>query len=224
MKVRSVTISRNTFPNSPIRKFCEDRSLHLYDQSFIDFEAIPFDTIPQSEWLFFYSKKGATYFFDQWRGKPSEILQKIGCMGVPTANVVQAKLHREVNFIGSGTTEEIAEQLLQQYPKSITFIRADNSLKSIQTIVQDKTKCLDLVVYRSYIIPDLIIPSSDIVIFTSPLNVESFFKDHNLNDVQYVIAIGSTTKSVLQNYYKGVIHIPKEASEIEIVNLLQEIS
>lgn len=60
--------------------------------------------------------------------------------------------------------------------------------------------CYNLYVYKTSIRTDIEIPYSDILIFTSPSNVISYYNKYKVDPRQIVIAIGTTTKFKLNEY------------------------
>ena len=73
------------------------------------------------------------------------------------------------------------------------FPRAQDSLLSIQKSLPEDTKVIDLPIYETVIEDDIDQTHADVLIFTSPSNVDAYFANNLLDPGQQVIAIGSST-------------------------------
>jgi hydroxymethylbilane synthase len=75
----------------------------------------------------------------------------------------------------------------------VLFPRAQDSLLSIQKALKPDTKVIDLPIYETVIEEDVDQTYAEILIFTSPSNVDAYFVDNLLEPGQKVIAIGNST-------------------------------
>ena len=82
-----VFITRNLAPDSPLKSRLEASQILLTGISLIAFQPCFFPPLPLVDWLFFYSKNGVKYFFEQTNNSLSSDV-KIAAMGAGTAKVV----------------------------------------------------------------------------------------------------------------------------------------
>lgn len=66
-------------------------------------------------------------------------------------------------------------------------------MRSIHQGLSADTRIIDLPVYETVLEEDVEASSADVVIFTSPSNVDAYFADNLLDPHQKVIAIGKST-------------------------------
>ena len=194
----SVFVSRSLPASSYLRKALEKHNIQIEDRSLI--RTVPIINkldpyiLKNVDWVFFSSKNSIEYFFKldpQFSkktrfgvvGRGSEdMLRKFGKVpdftgqldGIDTADIA-----REFASVASGTT--------------VMFPCAKESLRSIQKDLSPETKIVDLPVYET-VLEDHVQPSrSEVLIFTSPSNVEAYFADNLLEHYQKVICIGKST-------------------------------
>ena len=113
----------------------------------------------------------------------------------------RAEGHR-AEFIGSEADTKMTGKkfaaLVGNAP--VLFPQAKGSLRSIQQQFVGKQQAIDLPVYETLQRTSEVIPSSDIMVFTSPSNVEAFFGCSGLESRQQVVAMGDATASALRQY------------------------
>ncbi|MNL36427.1 uroporphyrinogen-III synthase [compost metagenome] len=99
------------------------------------------------------------------------------------------------DYVGEGgDIEEVAELFAEEVSgKTVLFPRAQDSLLSIQKALKPDTKVVDLPIYETVIEEDIDQTYADVLIFTSPSNVDAYFVDNLLEPGQQVIAIGNST-------------------------------
>jgi len=73
------------------------------------------------------------------------------------------------------------------------FPGAEGSLRSIQQGLSSDTKIVDLPVYETVLEEDVEGTGADVLVFTSPSNVDAYFANNLLEPGQKVIAIGKST-------------------------------
>ena len=86
--------------------------------------------------------------------------------------------------------------------ETVLFPQTKSGLRTIQQQFTDAGKLFDFVVYETVKKEHASIPQVEIVVFTSPSNVESFFEKATISTNQKVIAIGKSTELKLKD--KGV--------------------
>lgn len=193
-----IFISRDLKPSSPLRLALETEGYEVIGESLLEFDYVPFNYFPECEWIFFYSPRCVDYFFesaDPRRYKHS----RFAVLGPGTA---RAMIARDIvpDFIGNGRPPETAEAFGDEaFEQRVLFPQAKNSRKSVEKLLEGQIDIIDIVVYSNSPRQDVKLPACDILIFTSPLNAETYFNQHSLDTKQKVIAIGETTAASLRN-------------------------
>lgn len=166
--------------------------------SLIAYSALSFGDLPMVDWIFFYSKKGVEFFFKGLKTSLPPTI-RFATMGAGTANKL-IEFGYQPTFIGTGLPNNTAQLFLKYAAtQKVLFPRAITSMRSIQTILEQKLEVYDLVVYTNTIKKSFQIPKVDGLIFTSPLNVHAYFSKYSYEG-QFVVAIGPTTAKVLQEF------------------------
>ncbi len=215
-------ISRKLSQDSLFHSFVNE-GIEIYDESLIDFTAIPF-TKPKTDWIFFYSKKGIDYYFENLDFDPS---QSYAVLGSATASYFNIKTNHSADFIGNNNAEQIAEKLKKTIDgDSITFIKAINSIESVENHLQESYKSQALAIYNNCIknveaIKSMRIPSCDIVVLTSPMNARAWF-DYKSYANEKVIAIGKTTAFEIKSIINKDVPYCKHPSESALFQLVKD--
>jgi len=144
------------------------------------------------DWIFFSSRNGVEYFF-----KLNPVLSKrikFGVVGRGSEDTLR-KYGHVANYVGEGGDIEEVAQLFAVLVENQTvmFPRAQDSLLSMQKSLKPSTKVVDLPIYETVIEDEIDRTSADVLIFTSPSNVEAYFAQNLLDPEQQVIAIGHST-------------------------------
>ncbi len=193
-----IFISRDLDKNSSLVQTLEAKGDVVYGESLIDFDFVPFNYFPFCEWIFFYSPRCVRYFFEM--AHPNRYKNsKFAVIGPGTA---RAMIERDIipDFIGNGNPEQTAESFGDEaYEQRVLFPQAENSRKSIEKLIADQVEVLDIVVYTNTPKKDFSVPESDVLVFTSPLNAQTYFDKYPLIKEQKIIAIGKTTAKGLHN-------------------------
>lgn len=201
-KKSTIFISRSLDADSPFRKILASKAT-VIGLSLIEFAPIPFEKLPEADWLFFYSQKGIHYCLSQLEQK--DHLPAIGVIGQASANFLTANYALQPQFIGTGDPMETAQQFLPLVRgKKVIFAQAQQSKQSVQKLLGTAIQALDLITYTNAIKTDFELPMVDILVFTSPLNVQAYFSKYPYQNHQKVISIGKVTAQALTNY-----NIPK---------------
>lgn len=215
----SVFISRDLTTDSIFLKKLSNDSFNIHGESLIQFTPVPFSNVSNIDWIFFYSKNAVHFFFAQTDKKYTTV--KYAAMGQRTAHVLSQYVEK-VDFIGNGQPTITATAFLSlAKDKRILFPRAKNSRKSVQLLLRSDIEEVDLVVYDNRVKKDFTLMDYNILVFTSPMNVQAFFAKKTYNDQQIVVAIGRTTANALQKVGVTIIYIAKEASEAGLASAVQ---
>ena len=215
--MKKVFISRELTADSIFLKELSASDFEVHGESLLSFTPVPFDSIPTSDWLFFYSQKGVQYFFEQYlkNGHPTPFPFKSAAFGPVTATTIK-KYKAIPYFIGTGKATITAKAFLDCVDKkTVCFVRAKNSRRSVQKILEGEIDSCELIVYKNEFRTDVNLPHFDILVFTSPMNAQAYFSKYQLQQDQHVIAIGKTTQSTLEEL--GVDCVVSEfPSEMEL--------
>ncbi len=194
--------------------------IEILDESLLDFEPVAFKALPVTDWLFFYSQQGVYHFFEQWKGAP--LWKNLAAFGPKTGSMLREKGHC-VSFTGDGVAENTARGfLLVGRQTKVTFIRANHSRKSLQQLLENDCLISDLVVYNNEPRNSLEIPFCNMLIFTSPLNVSSYFNQNPVRENQKIIAIGNTTLEFIRGLGIQDVAVPEHPTEEALAQLLKK--
>lgn len=195
----------------------------IHAESLIDFKPISFDKIPSADILYFYSRTAVQHFHAQAE------LQKINyqkyiiaAQGTRTAQAIKDILAVQVQYVF--TQEDGLEKFSALCKeKKVLFIQAKHSLRTIQNVLVDLWY-EELEVYNNTAKTKFEIPVSKYLLFTSPLNVKTYFSKYTLQEGQIIIAIGTTTqKACLEHSDKKNIHVTENSSELSLYEKLHEL-
>ena len=215
---KRVFISRDLNEKSVFLKTLSSAEFEVIDHSLIEFKAIPFHLSTSYDWIFFYSKNAVRFFFEKVSAK--NIHSSIAAFGPGTAHFLKSQ-NIPIHFCGSGKASSTAKEFLKVVKKqSVLFPRAKHSRKSIQNLLQDQIKAIDLVIYDNQTKTDFDLENLDILVFTSPLNARAYFKKYNFLKGQRVIAIGKTTAKQLKNIGIQKIEISESPSEFSLAKMI----
>jgi len=195
--MKNIFISRHQDPDSVFLKTLSSKGYSVTGMQLIDISAVPFGHFPEVDWIFFYSKNGVKYFFEQLRS-PLSPVPKIGAIGPGTADYIEEHFAHP-NFVGDGNVQRTAHRFSEKAKeKKVLFPRAQNSQRSVQKWLGPEVAAIDLVVYKNEPIKGFDLPDFDCLVFTSPLNATAYFSEKEYQEGQQIIAIGNTTAQALK--------------------------
>ncbi|MEM1323290.1 MAG: uroporphyrinogen-III synthase [Bacteroidota bacterium] len=213
-----VFISRELAKESPFRTALEAADFEVLGESLIAFEQLTYDAIPDSDWVFFYSKN-AVQFFIEGLAALSDLIQ-LAAMGPGTAAVLE-DYGLEPDFVGSGKPEAVATAFAERAAgQRVLFPRAKQSRKSVQQLLDGTIEALDLPVYDNKIREDLDLPHCQHLVFTSPMNAEAYFGKYVWREGQAVYAIGDTTATALRALGLERVQVAPQAGEAVLAQLI----
>lgn len=179
----------------------------VFGQSFVALSPIPFDQVPECDWLFFSSQNAVRFFFQNIEQQQMPIPEvRWAALGPSTARAIEGFTGR-VDFVGTGEPKGTA-QLFRRYcaiPQgvcTVVFPAAYRSRQSVMTQLKLDFNCKHFEIYNNQPIPNPAQRTEDVLAFTSPMNAEAYFSKHALLPGQRVVAIGGTTDRMLQ--YMGI--------------------
>lgn len=207
ISAKNVFITRNINEKDFLSRALTGINYKIEGKSLIEFKQITIKELPKSDWIFFSSKHAVRYFFNQ---KPDIAKVKIGCVGTATSQELRSFGFR-ADFIGQSTdTKLIGKQFASLAGNSkVLFPIAKDSLMSIQNQLTKKDNVINLPVYATLKHSIELNPYINIIIFTSPSNVEAFFEKNKFGAGQKAVAMGDATKNAL---------LKKGVKEINLIN------
>lgn len=163
-------------------------------RSFIDFSPLEFQYNVQADWLFFTSKNGVKYFFEKV-ALAADHCPQIAAINSGTAQAIKA-LGYEVQFVGDTDDTAAAVAAFRQIAGDAVIVapQASDGRGVVQQIIPHAKA---LMVYSNTPATDIEKRSEEILVFTSPMNVQAYFSRHDLDSGQRVVAIGPSTEQAL---------------------------
>lgn len=199
----SVFISRDLDEKSYFAKSLKKHNISIEDRSLIKVYPIinTLDSfiLKKADWIFFNSKNAIEHFFNL---NPLLLKKtKIAVLGRGSETTLR-KYGRVADFSGDDlgiSTEEIAKEFAKLVDGQTVFIPcAKGSLKSIQNALTANTTVIDLPIYETVLEENVDKSHADVLIFTSPSNVEAYFKDNLIEPEQKIICIGYSTAKLIE--------------------------
>ncbi|EHQ25277.1 hydroxymethylbilane synthase [Mucilaginibacter paludis] len=193
---KSVFISRELSEQSYFRRAIEKLGMEVEARSLI--RTVPVITkldpyiLRNADWIFFSSKNAVEYFFELKPAFPKKV--KFGVMGSGSEDTLRRCGHF-ADYTGEGIdTADVAQAFAKLAEGStVLFPGAEASMRSIQQGLSADTKIIDLPVYETVLLDEVEPTNADILVFTSPSNVDAYFVDNLLQPNQKIIAIGKST-------------------------------
>ncbi|OWY22898.1 hydroxymethylbilane synthase [Sphingobacteriales bacterium UPWRP_1] len=215
---KSVFLSRAATADSYFYRALSQRNYQLFAHSLIDFEAVPFELNTSFDWIFFSSKNAVHYFFAANPTLPAQV--KIAALGAGTASAVKQR-GLMVHFEGTNSKPQEVAALFAETARNQTvlFPQAEHSLQTVQQALQNRISAINLIVYKNTPAQQFTIPPSDILIFTSPLNVKAYCSRYEIKPTQKVIAIGDTTAAALEKHHCTHYTLPYMPDEISLADV-----
>jgi hydroxymethylbilane synthase len=198
---KKVFITRELSENSYFRKSLEKHNVEVEARSLI--RTVPVITkldnyiLKNVDWIFFSSKNAVEYFFNLEPLLSKKV--KFGVMGSGSEDMLRRKGHFvDYTGIGVDTADVAADFAAIANGKVVLFPSAKDSLRSIQQGLSAETRIIDLPVYETIQEENPEQSGAEILVFTSPSNVEAYFDQNLLHPDQQVIAIGKSTGKKLE--------------------------
>jgi uroporphyrinogen-III synthase len=178
---------------------CELQAVSQIQTTPVDF----INPVPLTSWVFFYSPKAVKFFFD---AKPVFInMPRFGAISSGTAAALAA--HVQVDFEGQGTdTEKTARYFSSIIAESTVLTPQSDISLDILSQIMGTERVIPLVCYQTREKP-VTVGFPDVLVFSSPANVRSFFRANRVLGWQKMIAYGPSTAAAIraQGYEPGYI-------------------
>lgn len=198
IKPVAVFITRNPKAGNYFQHVLSAKGYPVSGRSLIEIVPVPMKHFPETDWIFFSSKHAVKFFFSQ---QPVLGNQKYACIGKSTAEAIR-KFGKRADFIGYSTdTRLTGKQFASRVGDgTVLFPQAKGSLRSIQNGFVKDSQVIDLTVYETLKKNEEQIPFAEILLFTSPSNVDAYFEKNKITAEQKVIAMGEATANTLKKY------------------------
>ncbi len=218
---KTAFITRDLHPESIFLHRLSAAGWQVAGESLLSFSPLNFGQLPVVDWVFFYSKKGIQYFFQQEKINAN---LRYAVMGQASGAALQQQ-GINPNFVGTGEPESTA-QAFQALAKGqrILFPCATNSRHSIRDLLGDNIEAYEVIVYHNEKRKDIAIRTEQVLVFTSPMNVEAYFDLHDLASGQQLLAIGETTASKLRALGFDDIKVANQADEMALAEAVGDLS
>ncbi len=221
IKPTSVFITRDLRKYDYFQKALSANGFEVHTRSLIEIRQIPIRKLTKTDWVFFASKNAVRHFFEQ---KPELTEVKLGAVGKSTSEEIR-KFGHKAEFIGYSTdTRLTAKQFASVVgSKTVLFPQAKGSMRSIQQQFTKPGQAIDLVVYetKKNSIDDL--PASEIIVFTSPSNVEAYFEKHTITSTQKIVAMGDATANALRKSGIKIAAMPSSFDDLGLVQAVMSV-
>lgn len=199
----SVFITRDLAENSYLARFLKKHDIAVDARSLIrifpTINKLDSFILKRADWIFFNSKNAIEHFFklDPWILKKT----KIGVLGRGSEDTLR-KFNRIADFSGDNLgidTEGIAQEFAKLVDGQTVLIpRAEGSLQTIQKALTENTKIIDMPIYETVIEEEVDKSNAQVLIFTSPSNVEAYFRENLADPDQKIICIGYSTAKAIE--------------------------
>jgi hydroxymethylbilane synthase len=197
---KKVFISRDVSEQSYFRRALEKHKIEVEGRSLI--RTVPvitkFDSyiLKNVDWVFFTSKNAVEYFFNLQPLFPKKV--KFGVMGTGSEDMLRRNGHF-ADYVGdSGDTAQVGRDFAKlANGQTVLFPGSESAMRSVQKEMSGDTKIIDLPVYETVLIDEVQASGADVLVFTSPSNVEAYFTDNLVDGNQKLVAIGKSTGNKL---------------------------
>ena len=198
IEATSVFITRDLRQDDCFESLLVDNGFEVRGQSMIETKRVEVrkDLVRDDyTWVFFSSKQAIYHYFGQF--EPPEGV-KYGVIGKATAAALR-KRGLKAEFFGYSTDTKLTGKQFASVVGSavVLFPMARGSKRTVQDQFTGTQQVANLVVYETISHEDVKVPMSKIVVFTSPSNVISFFKNNLIGPSQKIVAMGNATGNEL---------------------------
>jgi len=222
IKPKKIFVTKTFKEQDYLPSALEKLGFEIQGKSLIEFKQITIKFLPRTEWIFFSSKHAVRYFFNQ---KPEFGQVKFGCIGSSTSAELRAFGYR-ADFIGQSTDIKlVGKQFSSRVGNArVLFPIARGSMQSIQWQMVKRENVVNLEVYATLNISEEISPEKEIIIFTSPSNVESYFEKNTWQDHQKAIAMGEATGKALEKVKIKKYNMPRSFDDLGLLQAVLSIT
>ncbi|MBE8713496.1 hydroxymethylbilane synthase [Sphingobacterium hungaricum] len=201
----SVFITRDLDENSYLSKALSKHAISIEARSLIRIYPVinKLDSfiLKRADWIFFNSKNAIEHFF---KLEPLILKKtKIAVLGRGSEEALRA-FNRTADFSGDSfgiNTDNIAKEFAQLVDGQTVLIpRAKGSLQTIQNALLPSTTVIDIPIYETVLEEQVDKSNAEVLIFTSPSNVEAYFQENLVEPDQKIICIGHSTGKAIEDF------------------------
>lgn len=196
IKPCSVYISRTLQDKSYFKRVLEAHGFEVHGQALIEMKQVAFEQPEPTDWIFFSSPNAVKFYFSQ---DPDIGNAKLAAISKGTADALRRAGKRAAFIGGSADTKMVGKQFAATASGKVLFPRAKVSMRSVQQCLPED-RVIDRVVYYTVNHQDYQVPKTDLLLFTSPSNVEAYFRSNRLPSGSRVIAMGNATANALKRH------------------------
>jgi uroporphyrinogen-III synthase len=201
-----------------------DQGWEVRGESLITFKNVAINAIPDVDWIAFYSSVGVHYFLEalgtqRWptlQLTENQIIRRntgerilLSAIGPGTASALQ-KRHFVVDHIGTGEPFAWGESLMQVAGGKRILSPQARISKSALAPFYDQARITPMICYNNKPVHDPALATESFLLFTSPLNVEAYFRRHERQEGQTIIALGATTATALAEWGIQSPYVPEQ--------------
>ncbi|MFN3940672.1 MAG: hydroxymethylbilane synthase, partial [Chitinophagales bacterium] len=168
---KSVFITKEVDNNSLFAVTLTNAGIPYQAQSLIHFAPLPLHTLPHADWIFFSSANTVEFFFAQIKNMPPDL--KIAAIGESTAHAIR-RCGYSVDFTGTDAPQKVLDTFKNYAQQQRVLLpQAVNARKETAEIISTYAMAIPLQVYRNTPKANVAQSDADILVFTSPLNVQA---------------------------------------------------
>lgn len=214
--MKTIFISRYLHKDAPFKRELEKAGCRVVGESLVHIAGIRYASVPHCDWIFFSGKSAIRYFFSDCPTLPAGV--KFAVMGRGSQLALRRK-GLAADFVGAGND---AVRIGRAFSRLINrdrvlFVTALDSPLTLQRNLPISASWRNLYVYKNEMKKDFTLPHADILVFTSPYNVTSYFSKYALTGRQQVVAIGTTTMGELIRFGVTRVHLPGDFYERKVL-------
>ncbi len=189
---KNIFISRHLSTLSPVLIQLNAMGYQVQHESLVKTSSIRFTFTPATHWIFFPGRDAIRYFFSQQPELKPQV--KFAVVSAVSAEYLE-NFGYKASFIGTGADVVTIGKEFAKFIKdeSVLIPQAIDSMQVIQKQLSFTNSCHNLFVYNWQARADMQQLRSEILVFTSPSNVQAYFDNYKLIPGQQVLALGSTT-------------------------------
>ena len=215
---KKVFISRDLNHGSLFKKNLINQNISVFGKSLIKITFNEISDLPNTDWIFFNSSNSVESLkkhVDYLKTK------KIAVFGKAT-NMSIKKMGLNSAFIGEGSPTEIADSFAKVLlNEKVLFPVSNRSLKTIQSKIPLENQ-VEVISYATSNTEEEI-KGYELLVFTSPSNVNAYLSFNNVNFNQKVVAIGPSTKAALVKAGFKEIYSSWESSELALSDTVMSV-
>jgi hydroxymethylbilane synthase len=216
---KTIFVSRNLSTISPILVHLNSLECEVFHESLVKFSQVRFTHTPPTQWIFFTSKPSIHHFFSQNPELKPQV--KYAVMNEVSAEYLTL-YDKKADFVGNSIDAIQIAKVFSNLAKNETvlFPQAIDSLHAVQKQLSFTNTCYNLSVYKNILKTDFNLSFADILVFTSPSNVQAYFEKYKLMEGQDIVATDSITFEKLKFYGIKDISMPVSFEDSALLDII----